>query len=236
MSRIKLTNSIVDDRLKDRTIIRIGDYIDNKTKILFKCLIDNYEWYASPCHIMNSGSGCPLCSGLLPLNNKTFDIKLSNKNKEIIRMEEYINSTIPILFKCIVHNHTWKARPAKILYGNGCIKCRLKNQTRINNYLNERYGINNVKSQFIIHSNKRKYYIDFVVNNIFIKYNGQQHYEPVKFGGISQKRAEENFIKQQKRDKEIKDYCNENFIKLIEIPYWLSSDKEQYKLLENLTT
>ena len=66
------------------------------------------------------------------------------------------------------------------------------------------------------------------MNGIFIEYNGGQHYFPIKwFGG------ESAFIKQQKRDNDLRDYCTMNNIRLIEIPYWLSHN-EQYKLVEDL--
>ena len=34
-----------------------------------------------------------------------------------------------------------------------------------------------------------------------IEYDGQQHFFPVRFGGISQERAEDNFKSQKKRDR-----------------------------------
>ena len=59
--------------------------------------------------------------------------------------------------------------------------------------------------------------IDFFLpkHNIAIEFNGAQHYKPIKlFGG------EEKFIQQQERDMTLRLYCEQNKIKLIEIPYW----------------
>ena len=39
----------------------IDTYINSQTPILHKCLIDGYEWYASPGNIL-SGHGCPKCN------------------------------------------------------------------------------------------------------------------------------------------------------------------------------
>lgn len=48
-----------------------------------------------------------------------------------------------------------------------------------------------------------------------IEYQGRQHYEPIEdFGG------EENFNIQKSYDEKKRHYCEENKIKLIEIPYW----------------
>jgi hypothetical protein len=57
---------------------------------------------------------------------------------------------------------------------------------------------------------------DFYLPNerICIEYNGQQHYKSCDiFGG------EEGFEKQQIRDNIKRQYCKDNGIKLIEIPY-----------------
>ena len=48
-----------------------------------------------------------------------------------------------------------------------------------------------------------------------IEYQGQQHYEPVKYFG-----GKDSFVKQQKYDEEKRKCCKENNIQLIEIPYW----------------
>lgn len=59
--------------------------------------------------------------------------------------------------------------------------------------------------------------IDFYIPKLktFVEYNGRQHYEPVSdFGGI---RA---FEKQQERDLWVRNACNTNDHKLIEIPYY----------------
>ena len=39
----------------------IEEYINSDTKILHKCKIDGYEWYAYPTHMVR-GHGCPVCS------------------------------------------------------------------------------------------------------------------------------------------------------------------------------
>lgn len=74
-------------------------------------------------------------------------------------------------------------------------------------------------------------YIDFYLPdfNIFIEYNGIQHYIPVEhFGG------ELRFKKQTQRDQYIKDYCKINNIKLLEIPYKLKDYNDiLYFLKEN---
>lgn len=67
----------------------------------------------------------------------------------------------------------------------------------------------------------KQYPFDFAILNSdgtikkLIEYNGGQHYKPVEhFGG------EETFERQKERDKIKQDWCKENGIEVVVIPYW----------------
>jgi len=64
---------------------------------------------------------------------------------------------------------------------------------------------------------------DFIIQTtddpLFIEYDGKQHFEPVRFGGISEERALKAFERQKKYDKLKNDYCDENGYLLLRIPY-----------------
>lgn len=65
-----------------------------------------------------------------------------------------------------------------------------------------------------------KYRFDFYVNNQFlIEYDGEQHFKPAQFGGISIEEAKENLHKTQQRDLYKNQWCKNNNIPLIRIPY-----------------
>ena len=70
----------------------------------------------------------------------------------------------------------------------------------------------------------RKMRYDFCVifngETVYIEYDGRQHYEPVRFGGISMDKAVEALVKCKKHDKIKNDYCVAQTEKLIRIPYW----------------
>lgn len=63
---------------------------------------------------------------------------------------------------------------------------------------------------------------DFYIpdKNICIEFQGKQHYQNVQFGGISEELANENLIENQKRDLIKFNYCKNNSIQLVIIPYW----------------
>ena len=53
----------------------------------------------------------------------------------------------------------------------------------------------------------------------FIEFNGRQHYEPVRFGGISAEDAKNNFEKQIRNDNIKKEFCERNGYNLLIIKF-----------------
>ena len=68
---------------------------------------------------------------------------------------------------------------------------------------------------FVVFKNKEKTILNFLV-----EYQGRQHYEPATFGGMTIEQAKQRFIEQQLCDDIKFNYCKDNDIKLIIIPYW----------------
>lgn len=56
-------------------------------------------------------------------------------------------------------------------------------------------------------------------HNICIEYDGEQHFKPVNFGGVSDERAMINFNKTQEHDAIKNNYCKHNNIMLVRISY-----------------
>ena len=61
-SRRKSNNETVDARLAGRGIKRIGEYINNNTKIEWECRVCGNRWEATPDNVLNNGRGCPECA------------------------------------------------------------------------------------------------------------------------------------------------------------------------------
>jgi very-short-patch-repair endonuclease len=94
--KVKLNNDTFDEKIYNRKIKRLDDYVNAYTKINFKCLNDNceYEWSARPGSILHKYCGCPICNKsnkneklfnevLLSLNiNFTSQYKLRSFNKK----------------------------------------------------------------------------------------------------------------------------------------------------------
>lgn len=124
----------------------IDEYRGGHTKILHRCLIDGNEWFTCPSRTLQ-GHGCKICS-----NKKNHDLKqksheqyveeLSCVNKNIDVLEYYINTSTPILHKCKIDGHEWKARPANILNGKGCPACSKCKKRTHEEYVAEVKNIN----------------------------------------------------------------------------------------------
>lgn len=67
--------------------------------------------------------------------------------------------------------------------------------------------------------------------NCLIEYDGIQHYEPRCFGGCTIEQANENFQKTQEHDKYKNQWCEQNNITLIRIPY---TEKNKITILKLL--
>jgi hypothetical protein len=65
--------------------------------------------------------------------------------------------------------------------------------------------------------------------NLLIEYDGEGHYYPIPRGDMSKEEAEERLLIVQKHDSIKTQYCKENNIPLIRIPYW--ENKNLYDFL-----
>lgn len=133
---------------------------------------------------------------------------------------DYKNNDTKVTIICPIHGE-FKIRPGDFLRQTGCPLCKPKSKREvfISNWLKE----NNIQFQhdyYISLSNGRKAAIDFVINNVYIEYNGIQHYKDVKQFGNQQF----SFEYQQERDKLVQEYCDVNNIRLIWIPYTYSDE------------
>lgn len=107
----------------------IGLYINNSTKILHRCKIDNNEWMARPSNILK-GKGCPECddsSRRKTHDRYVYDLAVVNNNIEVVG--KYVNRQTPILHRCKIDGYEWYTKPNSILSGCGCPMCSGKKKT-----------------------------------------------------------------------------------------------------------
>lgn len=103
--------------------------------------------------------------------------------------------------------------------------------------------INKILTQMNINFIQEKTYVDLIGDsekplrfdfylldyNVLIEYQGEQHYEPQNYFG-----GENAYYKRVKYDNLKRDYCQQNDIKLIEIPYWDFNEIDENYLMERI--
>ena len=114
----KLTKEVVNERIKDRGIKLIGEFITVNHRSTFKCFL-THEWETKPSHVLRDG-GCPHCSNRYPLTKKVVNERIKDRGLELIG--EYLRSDKKTLFRCFF-NHEWETMPSNVLRGRGCHQC-----------------------------------------------------------------------------------------------------------------
>lgn len=169
-----------------------------------------------------------ICKKCFPTQNNilkdTFDLP-----KGYSYIEPYCGMHKKILIKHDECGFIWKITPSNIKLGKGCPKCNIrisKGEQKIINWLEE----NNIDfiNHYKVNIEGYNLFVDFYLPHydIYIEYNGEQHYYPVKhFGGNSK------FKKQVELDNLKRKFLKN---KLIEIPYTYFSSIDD--ILESSTT
>lgn len=188
-----------------------------------------------------SGHRCPKCVSeeMTKLRSSTTEefvqkAKLIHGDKYDYSKVSYIDRWKPVIIICPLHGD-FEQTPNIHLAGCGCPFCKqTKGESAIEEFLKEN-NIKYIKEYQIpntsLFCNRKYLLVDFCLpeHNTFIEYNGQQHYYPVSiFGG------KDYYATQVERDMTLRQYCLENKIKLIEIPY--TKRKEINKILTQILT
>lgn len=212
-------------------------YKHNREKLKFKHVTCGTEFYILPSSILRDQESCPECQKNRPSPKKRTNEKFKkelfeNKGESYELVSEYDHALAKVKVKHTKCNHEWWVRPYHILHDNGCPYCY---GSRGELLVQETLEDNNIefKKEYTfedcVYINKLRF--DFAVfkeNTLLccLEYDGIQHYEPIEyFGGL------ENFKKQQIRDNIKKEYCLNNNIPLLKIPYSISDKKVKEEVL-----
>jgi len=204
------------------------DYVNNHTKIKITCLDCGLTFEQTPYN-HSQGAGCANCAGNKHLTFQEVEEKVIKLyNGKYRYYHDYVNNKTKIRITCLDCGITFYQTPDNHSHGHGCPNCAAsKNENLTGEFLRELFSNNIDEATFhnktiIKLPSGKDAYIDFKfeVNGqvIFVEYNGQQHYKPTTFGGISLERATENFNNYQvPRDENLRAYCKLHGILLFEI-------------------
>jgi len=216
-------------------------------KIIIICKYHNKKFEQSP-HSHLRGSGCPLCGEekRIKVQRKSLEQFIEessniHNNKYDYSKVEYKNSKSKVIIICPVHKNFVQS-PAHHLQGDGCPYCQKKNEGKIKKLLDKNFSdwkiISNKKIWDKYKKYKHKRYCDFWLEKnglkIIVEYDGEGHFMPVCFNGISFKKAQKKFKKRKKIDKLDFQFCKENNIILHRVRYNEDKEKSIIKFKEKL--
>lgn len=207
----------------------LGEYKGTKETIKAQCTVCGHIWEPRAGYLIAKNlRGCPICAHKQRIKTKTrpldfFYEQIKKINPDIEIIGEYKNSVTPVRCKCKIDGYEWEATVKNLLKGTGCPKCNTSHgERKIKQVLDENNIEYRVQYCFDGCKNKRALPFDFYLPeyNVCIEYDGQQHYRPVTFGGISEEKSKEHFKDTVKNDNKKNKFCQDNGIKLIRIPYY----------------
>ncbi len=224
--KYNITTNDFRNKVKDKTITIIGEYKSGKDRIDVKCNLCENKWSPKANYLM-VGGGCQKCGHKETGRKcrKSHETFLTEIDKiyggKVSILGEYRTGKDRIDVKCNLCSNVWAPVSSRLLK-RGCPKCNLsKGQLLITKILKE---LNiDFMDQYILDGLKTEDggtpIFDFVLFDnssakIIIEYDGKQHFKAVKrWGGVARLKQ------QQKVDRFKDDYCNENNIQMIRIPY-----------------
>lgn len=238
----KRSNKDIIPLIKNKSIELLSNYKGCEKPIKCKCQKCGNIWTTIPKVLTSNGSGCPKCGrekvkSKRSKSHNEFIMELRKINPNITILEKYNGAHRKIKCKCNLDGHIWYGYPSNLLNQSaGCPVCNLSNAERKMLLTLDRLNINYIP-QYSTDGCKYKYKLKFdafyIKNQIAFEYNGEQHYKPIDFAGKGEEWAKQQLELTQKRDKAKIEYCKNNNIPIIIIPYW-EKDNMEFFIIEKL--
>lgn len=203
----------------------VGDYKNKTSSLLCKCKIHDYTFSTIPQRLL-IGRGCYYCGIEKVVKHNTlsqeeFVKKAHEANPDVEVVSEYTGYHNEITLRCKKCSYEWVTSAGSFLAnGTRCRKCSYtyKGEDQVIDALND-LGLSFIHQyKFDDCKDKKSLPFDFYIQqyNLCIEFDGLQHYEP-RFG-------EDNLRKTKEHDKIKDEYCKNNDIHLLRIPYWESNN------------
>lgn len=203
---------------------------NSSSKVRIHCICNKHKnkgvQYLDYYNLQHNKVGCKYCAGKeRTKDDLQTEFDKDYRNITILDFISYRN----IVVQCDKCGYIWETTGVNINSGHGCPRCNMSNfEKKIESVLLD----NNIK-----YIQQYKYDdcrdinplpFDFYLSdfNVLIEVDGQGHYKPINFGGISDHEAQLHY-ETTKRHDQIKDkYCESHSIKLIRIPYFTIDNKD----------
>lgn len=228
INKIQTNISDIYNVYTEKGFIPLFDKCKNTNEKLPAIDKNGYKIFVSPSQLKTKGTNIFNISNIFSYENMLKYIETNEPTQKLLS-DRYIGAHEQYSFLC-EHNHIYKTTWSEFLTGTRCSICnKSKGEKKISNVL-DFYSVYFIQQyKFKDCKLKIKLPFDFYLPlyNICIEYQGIQHYEAVDYFG-----GKDQLVIQQNNDQIKRDYCLNNNIKLIEIPYWDFESIEQILLNE----
>ena len=228
----------------------ITEYKNAITPVILVKRDCGHEFKISIRHLMEGYTDCPICSRERGIEKRRMGFEGFKEKANVVHPNDryfydfdenkvLLNNRQKVKIRCNHCGNIFWQEVSSHLSGSGCPKCVLsRGEEIVDSYLKERdiftlereciYGVSSVRDYII-----PDFRILLESKEVWIEYNGIQHYKATfNFGDKSY--AEERLLNQIARDKDVREYCKEHNIFLVEIPYTLSKMDEVYDFLDKV--
>lgn len=222
---VKEIYDLVDDEYEF-----LEKYKSARTSILCRHNSCGHEWMVIPSDFLR-GTRCPRCAGNIRKTAEEFKKEVFVLvGSEYTFMEGYKNNRTGILCRHNSCGHKYKVTPSNFLRGRRCPVCTSsKGEERVGDYLKNNNISFKVEHSFsdLVGVGSGLLRFDFAVLQdselaFLIEYDGRFHFEEIF--------DREDFKRIQIHDERKNQYCKDNNIPLLRIPYWEFDNIE--KILE----
>lgn len=218
---------------RDGEYILLNEYIGYKSCLKLKCNTCGNE-FKTKWNAFQQGNRCPKCAMEKCFEHNRLGIEyistfISESGNQLLT-DSYKNSQSKLKIKCGECDHEWITNWSNYRLGKRCPSCYSRNKSskgirKIKNILNNKSIKYSLEYRFDNCKYKHTLPFDFAIFNndnlsCLIEYDGEQHYIPIDFSGKGEDWANNQLNMTKKRDEIKTNYCKENKIKLIRIPYW----------------
>lgn len=203
------------------------DYKNAYNNLLWECK-NTHRWLATWTNI-NRNKWCKVCSladhgNKKRLNTDNLVIHANKMNGTLISaVTDYKTNHDKLIWGCN-KAHIWSATWNSINSGSWCPECAsFKTEKQVKQLLETKLDIIFTKTRFKYNGNRYEFDGYNEEHKIALEYHGEQHYIYPNHWH----KTEELFKAAQQRDKDKEQYCKDNDIKLIIIPYTIK-DLDNY--------
>lgn len=203
-------------------------YEKSNSKVKIVCYTHGVFEITPNSHL--NGRGCQKCGGNAKYEKedllRIFNLLYNNKYQ--YDFKDYSNIKSKIVVKCDKHSY-FESTGELLINGYGCSSCGKVSigEEKVSKYLIDSNISYQKQKSFdgCVYHNKMQFDFFIPSKNVCIEYDGVQHFKPIDYFG-----GEESLKLQKDKDVIKNNFCRENNIKLIRIPYYSYRDIE--KILE----